>query len=574
MLGYICKYAPVEVFESMGLKMERIEPDVTNFNQAEIRMHPNICSFAKGVLEEVMRGEYEGVILTTCCDSIRRLYDVLREEFPDKFIYMLDTPRITKDAGITLYEQRIRAMIREYEEFSGKTFDENEFCGFLKGKEEEQQYAVKSNSVNIGIIGARANESIKKILAENGANVAFDLTCTGLGRKILVEEENVLNGYARGLLSQFPCMRMEQAANRDELIKRSAGSVDGIIYHTVQFCDNYAYEYAWLKGWLDRPLLLLETDYTRQSGGQVRTRIEAFLESLSSGRDSAQGTGTGSRTGRAGRLQDAAEKGKKGDGPMYVMGIDSGSTSTNAVIMDQDRKIKAFSVVRTGAKSGVSAERALKDVLEKAGLTREDISWIVSTGYGRVSIEFADENVTEISCHGKGAHYFNPKIRTILDIGGQDSKAIRLNENGEVKDFVMNDKCAAGTGRFLEMIARTLEVSLDELGAIALTSQEKIEITSMCSVFAESEVISLIANNKEKADIADGVCHAIANKASGLLRRVGMEPEFMMTGGVAKNPGVVRAVEEKIGSKLYICDEPEIVGAAGAAVYALEKCGV
>ena len=546
--------------------MERIEPDVTNFNQAEIRMHPNICSFAKGVLEEVMSGKYEGVILTTCCDSIRRLYDILKEEFPDKFIYMLDTPRTTKDAGITLYEQRIRAMIREYEEFSGETFDEEEFCGYLKGKEEEQQYAVKNGSVNIGIIGARANESIKKILAENGANVAFDLTCTGLGRKVLVEEDDVISGYARGLLSQFPCMRMEQASNRDELIRRSAGSVDGIIYHTVQFCDNYAYEYAWLKEWIDRPLLLLETDYTRQSGGQVRTRIEAFLESLSSGRDGVQ-----NRTGRAGKMRDAIERWKKGDGPMYVMGIDSGSTSTNAVIMDQDRKIKAFSVVRTGAKSGVSAERALNDVLEKAGLTREDISWIVSTGYGRVSISFADENVTEISCHGKGAHYFNPKIRTILDIGGQDSKAIRLNENGEVKDFVMNDKCAAGTGRFLEMIARTLEVSLDELGAIALTSQEKIEITSMCSVFAESEVISLIANNKEKADIADGVCYAIANKASGLLRRVGMEPEFMMTGGVAKNPGVVRAVEEKIGSKLYICEEPEIVGAAGAAVYALEK---
>ena len=566
MLGYICKYAPVELFESMGVQMERIEPDVTNFNQAEIRMHPNICSFAKGVLEEVMSGKYEGVILTTCCDSIRRLYDILKEEFPDKFIYMLDTPRITKDAGITLYEQRIRAMIREYEEFSGETFDEEEFCGYLKGKEEEQQYAVKNGSVNIGIIGARANESIKKILAENGANVAFDLTCTGLGRKVLVEEDDVMSGYARGLLSQFPCMRMEQASNRDELIRRSAGSVDGIIYHTVQFCDNYAYEYAWLKEWIDRPLLLLETDYTRQSGGQVRTRIEAFLESLSSGRDGVQ-----NRTGRAGKMRDYIERWKKGDGPMYVMGIDSGSTSTNAVIMDQDRKIKAFSVVRTGAKSGVSAERALNDVLEKAGLTREDISWIVSTGYGRVSISFADENVTEISCHGKGAHYFNPKIRTILDIGGQDSKAIRLNENGEVKDFVMNDKCAAGTGRFLEMIARTLEVSLDELGAIALTSQEKIEITSMCSVFAESEVISLIANNKEKADIADGVCHAIANKASGLLRRVGMEPEFMMTGGVAKNPGVVRAVEEKIGSKLYICEEPEIVGAAGAAVYALEK---
>ncbi len=553
MLGYICKYAPVEIFESMGTEMKRIEPDVTNFNQAEIRMHPNICSFAKGVLEEVMKGGYDGVILTTCCDSIRRLYDVLKEEFPEKFIYMLDTPRITGEAGVKLYSQRILAMIKEYEEFSGRTFDKETFLEFLKTKQEEQQYQIKNRALNIGIIGARANDSIKQILKEKNANVAFDLTCTGLGRKILVEEAPI-ESYTRGLLSQFPCMRMEQASDRDELIRRFSGSVDGIIYHTVQFCDNYAYEYAWLKDWLDRPMLLLETDYTRQSGGQVRTRIEAFLESL------------------APEMPESDKK-RKGDRKMYVLGIDSGSTSTNAVIMDQDRQIKAFSVVRTGAKSGVSADRVLKDVLEKAGLQREDIGWIVSTGYGRVSIAFADENVTEISCHGKGAHYFNPRVRTILDIGGQDSKGIRLNENGEVKDFVMNDKCAAGTGRFLEMIARTLEVSLDELGAIALTSQEKIEITSMCSVFAESEVISLIANNKEKADIADGVCRAIANKAFGLLRRAGMEPEFMMTGGVAKNPGVVRAVEEKIGAKLYICQEPEIVGATGAALYALEKNG-
>ena len=361
-----------------------------------------------------------------------------------------------------------------------------------------------------------------------------------------------MGAYTRGLLSQFPCMRMEQASNRDELIRRYADSVDGIIYHTVQFCDNYAYEYAWLRNWLRRPVLLLETDYTRQSYGQMLTRIQAFLESLQA-------------------KKRRPERKTEGERSMYVLGIDSGSTSTNAVIMDQDRKIKAFSVVRTGAKSGVSAQKALEEVLGKAGLSREDIAWIVSTGYGRVSIDFADENVTEISCHGKGAHYFNPGIRTILDIGGQDSKAIKLNEQGEVKDFVMNDKCAAGTGRFLEMIARTLEVSLDELGEIALASREDIEITSMCSVFAESEVISLIANNKEKADIANGVCRAIAGKAFGLLRRVNMEPGFMMTGGVAKNPGVVRAVEEKIGAKLYICQEPEIVGAAGAALYALEQ---
>lgn len=138
MIGYICKYAPIEVFESMGVKMERIEPDVTNFNQAEIKMHPNICSFAKGVLEEVMEKDYEGIILTTCCDSIRRLYDVLKEEFPQKFIYMLDTPRLVKEAGIILYEQRIRAMIQAYETFSGKKFDEAVFLEYLRDKEEQQ----------------------------------------------------------------------------------------------------------------------------------------------------------------------------------------------------------------------------------------------------------------------------------------------------------------------------------------------------------------------------------------------------------------------------------------------------
>ena len=587
MLGYICKYAPIEVFESMGVEMKRIDPQVTNFTQADMKMHPNICSFAKGVLEDVMAGGYEGVILTTCCDSIRRLYDVLKQELPDRFIYILDTPRITKDAGIALYEGRIRKMIEAYEAFSGKTFEEEKLANILRKKKKEQSISLGESGCgedaaseagtgrrafrrkNIGLIGARANESIVQILQEKNANLAFDLTCTGLKRKYLLEPEQVLTGYTRGLLSQFPCMRMEAASGRDELIERYAGSVDGVIYHTVQFCDNYSYEYAWLKKRLDRPMLALETDYTKQSYGQILTRIEAFLESLGQAPE---------RTKReTSHQQDEAAQegertqGKENSGNMYVMGIDSGSTSTNAVIMDGDRKIVASAVVRTGAKSGESAQRILDEVLSEAGLKREDISWIVSTGYGRVSIPFADENVTEISCHGRGAHYFNPAVRTILDIGGQDCKAIRLNEKGEVADFVMNDKCAAGTGRFLEMIARSLEVDVDELGSIALQSKEDIEITSMCSVFAESEVISLIANNREKTDIANGICRAVANKSYSLLKRVGLEAEFMMTGGVAKNAGVVRAVEEKLGTKLYICPEPEIVGAAGAALYALDK---
>ena len=571
MIGYICKYTPIEIFKAFGEETCRIEPDVTNFNQADTLMHPNLCSYAKGVVETALDGQYEGIVLTTCCDSIRRVYDVLKEKLPRTFVYLLDVPRIAKDAGIDLYEKRIREMVSAYEVFSGRTFDEQALADILQTRLLERCHNEKTaakedpnenhvQSIKVGNLGARANANIKQILDERGAEVVFDFTCTGVERKLLLEKENVLYGYVRGLISQFPCMRMEAAANREQVIGQYLDQADGIIYHTVQFCDNYSYEYAWLKERLSKPLLLLETDYTRQSYGQILTRIEAFLESLAAASEI--------------HMENSEKKQRKArNGEMYVLGIDSGSTSTNAVIMDQDRKIKAFSVVRTGAKSGESAERILTDVLGKAGLQQEDLSWIVSTGYERVSIPFADETVTEISCHGKGAHFFNPHIRTILDIGGQDSKAIRLDEKGEVIDFVMNDKCAAGTGRFLEAIARTLEVGLDELGPIALQSTEKITITSMCTVFAESEVISLIANNTEKADIADGICRAIADKAFSLLKRVGLEEEFMMTGGVAKNPGVVHAVEEKLQSKLYICPEPEIVGAVGAALYALSKIG-
>lgn len=288
MLGYICKYAPVEVFTSMGVEMKRIEPDVTSFTQADIKMHPNICSFAKGVLEEVLANDYEGVILTTCCDSIRRLYDVLREELPGKFVYILDTPRTTKEAGVALYQTRIKNMIKAYEDFSGKSFSEDKLEKVLSPLSKEQTISLKKNQLNIGLIGARANETIIDILAGKGVNIVFDLTCTGIMRKYLLEPGHVLEGYTRGLLSQFPCMRMEDAAGRDKLIERYAQSTDGIIYHTVQFCDNYSYEYAWLKKVIKSPMLLLETDYTKQSRGQILTRIVAFLESLAPAKESVQ----------------------------------------------------------------------------------------------------------------------------------------------------------------------------------------------------------------------------------------------------------------------------------------------
>ena len=559
MLAYICKYTPVELFTSMGIDIKRIEPNVSNFHQADTHMHSNMCSFVKGVLEDMMENDYEGIILTTCCDSVRRLYDTLVAQFPEKFIYLLDLPRKVNDFAATLYEKQLADMMTAYETFSGKRCDLNtlrEYTNRQHAASKLQSAPKQDYSLRIGLAGARPGNDIRNMLENLGVEVVFDLTCTGNQRNYLLDEEEPLLSYAKALLNQMPCMRMMEATNRQNFIKGMKDQVDGIIYHTIKFCDIYSFEYHLLREQQEIPVVQIETDATAQCSGQVLTRVEAFLESL--------------RTAKGVTSQTFTTK-KLEDGHMYVLGIDSGSTSTNAVLLDEGKNIRAFAVVRTGAKSNDSADKILDQVLEAVGIQKEDLSCIVATGYGRVSIPFADTNVTEISCHGKGAHFLNPQVRTILDIGGQDSKAIKLNENGDVIDFVMNDKCAAGTGRFLEMMARTLEISIDELGPISLNWKEDIDISSMCSVFAESEVISLIAQNKETADIAHGLHKALAGKSISLLKRVGIESTVMMTGGVAKNVGVIKTLEERLGEKIFIHQEPEIVGALGAALYALEK---
>ena len=216
----------------------------------------------------------------------------------------------------------------------------------------------------------------------------------------------------------------------------------------------------------------------------------------------------------------------------------------------------------------------LEQAVEKAGIRKEEIVRIVTTGYGRAYIDNGDDSITEITCHAKGANYLNPNVRTVIDIGGQDIKAISIDENGAVKNFLMNDKCAAGTGRFLEMMARTLGLSLEEMSVKGLDWKENIVISSMCTVFAESEVVSLVAQNKDVADIIHGLNVSVASKVGALAARLGQNNpgEYMMTGGVAKNPGIVHALEEKLGAKLYICEESQLCGALGAAIFAFEKC--
>ena len=212
----------------------------------------------------------------------------------------------------------------------------------------------------------------------------------------------------------------------------------------------------------------------------------------------------------------------------------------------------------------------MESALTQAGLKAEDITATVTTGYGRSAIQLGDKSITEITCHAKGAFFLDPTIRTIIDIGGQDSKVIRIDETGNVVNFVMNDKCAAGTGRFLELMARTLELSLDEMSAAGLDWKEDIAISSMCTVFAESEVVSLIAQNKRTADIIHGLNEAVAAKTCALCKRLGGEPNYMMTGGVSKNKGVAEAIQRRLGAPLRISNEAQLNGALGAALFAME----
>lgn len=593
MLAYFCKYVPEELLQAFGTELVCMEPHVTNFTQADALMHPNMCSFSKAVLEEFEKQDYEGMIFTSCCDSSRRLYDILCQQFPDKFFFCLDLPRKINDFAVTLYTKQLQKLMDAYAAFSGKTFSEQKLLEICKERTSEQKLLENEtghdaeskltndsqiNGLHIALVGARPGSEIRQLITDHQAEITLDLTCTGIQRSYDLNSEQILPAYAHALLDQLPCMRMAAASNRQRILEAYEDRIDGIIYHTVKFCDIYAYEYTKLHETSSLPILKIETDATAQCGGQILTRLEAFLESLRAQKGESmlfknkrqQSGNYSNETQDAASNTANAKEANTTNAPIYVMGIDSGSTSTNAVILNGNREIVASAVIRTGAKSGESAQRILEEILQKANLQRSDLTKIVSTGYGRVSIPFADKNVTEISCHGKGAHYLNPEIRTILDIGGQDSKAIHLNEKGDVTDFVMNDKCAAGTGRFLEMMARTLEVDISELGPLSLKSTENIEISSMCSVFAESEVISLIAQNKETSDIAHGIHMAIAAKAISLMRRVGLEPRFMMTGGVAKNPGVVKVLEEQLKAPLFISEEPEIVGALGAALYGFE----
>lgn len=256
----------------------------------------------------------------------------------------------------------------------------------------------------------------------------------------------------------------------------------------------------------------------------------------------------------------------------YTMGVDIGSASSKIVILKDGKEIFFSRVIQSGA--GTSGPDAvLKETvreLNRRDMSLEMISGTVVTGYGRFSFTQADKQISEIMCHAKGIHFLVPTARTIIDIGGQDAKAISLNEKGQVAKFFMNDKCAAGTGRFLDVMARVLELSLSELQEYDRLADNPVTISSTCTVFAESEVISQLSKGAKKENIIAGVHNSTAHKVSGLFYRTAMQDDVVMCGGVAQNAGVVRALNETLERKVIVAAEPQITGALGAAIYAYD----
>ena len=543
MIRYICKYTPLELFESFGLEPEIFNAMLPDSDAADDLTHRNMCGFSRVLLADRIVNNSDMLVLTDCCDSIRRAADVL--ESAGQKIMRIALPHRQDEKGQKLYKEELLRIVRQLEELTETQFDPETFLSAFSRDEQ-------SSGPYIAVLGARiGNEIFNKIQSVSPYPVR-NQTCIGnrrLGTPIGNNLDRLMEWYAYELLSQPSCMRMTDISSRRSLTEDL--DLRGVIYNTVAFCDFYGFEYALLRGNLHVPLLKIETDYTIQGIGQLQTRLQAFFENVKPTRKMNH-TGKNQRTSG------------------YYAGIDSGSTTTNAVIMDNKKQILASSTIPTGVQIMESANRALEEALLKADINRKQISRTVTTGYGRAGISFREKEVTEITCHAKGAFFLNPAVRTVIDIGGQDSKVIRLDENGTVYDFVMNDKCAAGTGRFLELMSQSLGLTMEEMGTRGIDTKEDIVISSMCSVFAQSEVVSLIASGKRVEDIIHGLNRSIAAKVLSLAGRKVLEREWMMTGGVARNVGVVNAVEEKLGGKVIVPNEPEICGAIGAALIAID----
>jgi predicted CoA-substrate-specific enzyme activase len=551
---YVCKYAPLELIAGYGTDFAALDPLAESFSCAESCAHANLCGYVKAILQRVEQGDIHALVLTNCCDAMRRVYDVLNAAGKLDFLYFLPLPHRGDDAAVKHFSHLLGDFAAALGAYTGTAFDA---ALALRWFVEKPQ----ANGPHLTLLGAHGGSVLYHTVQREFSLPVRDATCFG-NRSVprpacpVPTLEAFLAAYAPLLLRQTPCMRMLDAP--DARAALSDPDTKGLIYHTVKFCDYYGPAFA-MRGGQEVPMLKIETDCSAQTysegSGQLHTRLSAFAESLDAVPQASDASEVSLRSGAA-----------------YAAGIDSGSASTDAAILDCSGKLVGWAIVPTGAGAAAGAQQALEQALAMAKLTENDLAVRVSTGYGRDYISAqGGTSITEITCHARGAHHLDADVRTVIDIGGQDSKVIRIDETGAVQSFVMNDKCAAGTGRFLEMMARTMQLPLEKMSALGLQWKGDVTISSMCTVFAESEVVSLIAKSTPPADIIHGLNKSVAGKTAALAKRAGGGPKYMMTGGVARNAGVVRELEKALGAPVEVSEYSQLCGSLGAALFALDR---
>jgi predicted CoA-substrate-specific enzyme activase len=555
-----CSLIPGELIAACGyelhpLKAEEIASCAHGGHHCAL--HENLCSYGKALCDYFARrhADYDLIVVPAACDAQKKLFNALRAAAPADRVILLDVPKNTDDAACRFLAANL-ARLRDR---------------LLQGMTEPREggspldvpiASAPRRGTTVGILGANAPlASLEEHLRQQAVDVIYlnhclvkaspdphlaeILRCDGIAR------------YAGEFLRRNSCPRTNDAAVRANIIGRvQEEAIDGVILNTVKFCDFQPFDYRELKRSLGQayPIVQVEHEFGSQAEGQMWTRVEAFLEKM-----------RGVRVASSAREQPSA-------GPHYYVGIDSGSHATKLVCIDADGAVVAQFLVPTGTCVGGSSGALMERLVAEAGVCRSEIASIVGTGYGRSTIEGCDATVTEISCHALGAHTQLHHAATLIDVGGQDSKAIRIDGEGNVVRFAMNDKCAAGTGRFLEVMAQKLELSLSAFAALAQGSPTSVPISSMCSVFAESEVISLIAAGKPREGIARGVHEAIAERTASLCKRISGEPPYVMAGGVAKNTALVAALSACLGAEVTVLRDPQFSGALGAALMALRNC--
>lgn len=561
-----CSLIPTEFLVAKGFQPVFVTAEMLGEERASeyhCAFHENLCSYAKTIYDYLLRHENEFglIVIPASCDAMKKLYNALIPKIPAEKLCFFDHPQ-RKTAG------SVKMLVSELKRLDGKCrhCDEHSEEAIQRRQLTSLDCRVVSpwltprNDITpkIAVTGSNVPmETIRDSLAKFGFEAVFLNHCLDKSYPdeslMALVQKGDLTAYAEGFLQKNSCPRTDDVGYKKNIVRQVRGSgIKGMIFNSLKFCDLQPFDLKFFREELGEefPLLMIEHELTANNEGQTMTRLDAFFERLQNKLGTTKKGRSIARTGT------------------HFVGVDSGSHAAKLVCIDSDRKIVCREVLPTGTSVKKSAEDLMARLGSMHGIREKDIARIVATGYGRNKIAFADDVITEISCHALGAHYILGRDGTVIDIGGQDSKAIRIDKNGGVVRFAMNDKCAAGTGRFLEVISERLGLTLEEFSELAFRAKKAVAISSMCSVFAESEVISLIASGEPKDEIAKGIHRAIAERTIALAKRIDGAPPYYMAGGVAKNKGLVKELEECLGTELKVIEHPQFSGALGAALMA------